>query len=115
MYFSAQPCPDGWDDGNPGATTCINVARGASWKGPYETVKPLPITSPKSEDPSVFRDGRGNFHLLTNVNNGHTRCDPSVPCGGHAWSRDGLTWSNLTIGAFGPNQNLANGSVSRGL
>ena len=59
----------------------------------------------------VFRDKRGNFHLLTNINNGHTRCDPSVPCGGHAWSRDGLTWSNLTIGAFGPNQNLANGSV----
>lgn len=28
-----------------------------------------------------------------------------------AWSRDGLHWSNLTIGAFGPNQNLANGSV----
>jgi len=25
--------------------------------------------------------------------------------------QDGLTWSNLTIGAFGPNQNLANGSV----
>jgi hypothetical protein len=111
LYFSAQPCPDGWDDGNPGATTCINVARAASWKGPYETIKPLPITSPKSEDPSVFRDARGNFHLLTNINNGHTRCDPSVPCGGHAWSRDGLSWSNLTIGAFGPNQNLANGSV----
>ena len=36
-----------------------------------------------------------------------------VPCGGHAWSRDGLTWSNLTIGALGPNQNLANGSVWR--
>eukprot|EP01047_Picozoa_sp_COSAG01_P019958 COSAG01_NODE_1125_length_11596_cov_8.205532_1_plen_499_part_00 len=111
LYFSAQPCPDGWDDGNPGGTTCINVARAKSWKGPYETIRPLPITSPKSEDPSVFRDARGHFHLLTNINNGHTRCDPSVPCGGHAWSRDGLTWSNLTIGAFGPNYNLANGSV----
>ena len=44
------------------------------------------------------RTKRG-FHLLTNVNNGHQRCDASVPCGGHAWSRDGLTWSNLTIGS----------------
>lgn len=33
-----------------------------------------------------------------------------MACGGHAWSRDGLTWSNLTIGAFGPVIRLANGS-----
>lgn len=111
LYFSAQPCPPGWDDGNKHATTCINVARADNWRGPYTTITPLPITSPISEDPSVFRDKRGNFHLLTNINNGHERCDKSVPCGGHAWSRDGVTWSNLTIGAFGPNVNLANGSV----
>lgn len=30
------------------------------------------------------------------------RCAQGVPCGGHAWSRDGLAFSNLTIGAFGP-------------
>jgi hypothetical protein len=54
---------------------------------------------------------KGHFHLLTNVNNGHARCDQSVPCGGHAWSLDGLNWSNLTIGSHGPNYNLANGSV----
>jgi len=33
-----------------------------------------------------------------------------VPCGGHAWSTDGLTWSNLTIGGFGPVIRFANGS-----
>jgi len=33
-----------------------------------------------------------------------------VPCGGHAWSRDGLSWSNLTIGAFGPVIRFTNGS-----
>lgn len=33
-----------------------------------------------------------------------------MPCGGHAWSRDALTWSNLTIGAFGPVIRFTNGS-----
>jgi hypothetical protein len=84
FYYSAQPCPAGW--GKTG--TCINVMRGDSWKGPYTPVSSLPIGGPtESEDPSVFRDARGHFHLLTNVNNGHARCDPSVPCGGHAWSK----------------------------
>lgn len=108
LYYSAQPCPQGWG----GTGTCISVARADSWKGPYTTLGALPMTFPESEDPSVFRTAKG-FHMLTNVNNGHYRCDPSVPCGGHAWSKDGLTWSNLTIGAFGPNLNLANGSVWR--
>ena len=94
LFYSAQPCPAGWG----ASATCISVARASSWRGPYSTVGALPITAPESEDPSVFRTARG-FHLLTNVNNGHQRCDASVPCGGHAWSRDGLTWSNLTIGS----------------
>ena len=44
------------------------------------------------------------------MNNDHTRCAQGVPCGGHAWSIDGLTFSNLTIGAFGPVFRFANGS-----
>ena len=49
---------------------------------------------------------------LTNVNTYHARCGPGVACGGHAWSRDGLSWSNQTIGAFGPAIRLANGSFA---
>ena len=33
---------------------------------------------------------------------GHRRCPIGVECGGHSWSRDGLSFSNLTVGAFGP-------------
>ena len=33
-----------------------------------------------------------------------------MACGGHAWSRDGLTWSNQSIGAFGPALTFSNGS-----
>jgi len=34
-----------------------------------------------------------------------------VACGGHAWSRDGVAFSNLTVGAFGPRITLADGTV----
>lgn len=70
----------------------------------------MPITRPESEDPYVFRDSRGHFHLLTNVNNGHQRCPMGVACGGHAWSYDGLTFSDLLVGAYGPRIPLMNGS-----
>jgi hypothetical protein len=111
MYYSANPCPPGWGNISPG-NNCIGVAVGTSWRGPF-TATPLPVTHPESEDAFVFRDPRGAFHLLTNVNNDHARCAQGVPCGGHAWSLDGLTFSNLTIGAFGPVITFANGTVWR--
>ena len=109
MYFSANPCPPNWGNKVPG-NNCIGVARGDSWAGPFAAL-PLPVTHPESEDAHVFRDPRGNFHLLTNVNNDHARCAQGVPCGGHAWSKDGISFSNLTIGAFGPWVRFANGSA----
>eukprot|EP00038_Savillea_parva_P028253 m.64003 g.64003 ORF g.64003 m.64003 type:complete len:512 (-) comp8194_c0_seq1:645-2180(-) len=107
LYFSAQPCPANWGRSN----TCIAVAKADTWKGPYTTVGTLPVTRPESEDPFVFRDQRGHFHLLTNINNGHQRCSQGVACGGHAWSYDGITFSDLDIGAYGPAIPLRNGTV----
>ena len=111
LYFSANPCPPHWGNTVPG-NNCIGVARGSSWKGPFfvAAANPLPVTHPESEDAHVFVDGRGHYHLLTNVNNDHARCAAGVACGGHAWSADGLTFSNLTIGAFGPVVRLTNGT-----
>ena len=108
MYFSANPCPPHWGNSVPG-NNCIGVAKGGSAVGPF-AVQPLPVTHPESEDAHVFRDARGSFHLLTNVNNDHARCAQGVACGGHAWSVDGVSFSNLTIGSFGPYVRFANGS-----
>lgn len=80
---------------------------------PYTAVGITPITAPESEDPSVFQDPRGNFHLLTNINTYHRHCAAGVACGGHAHSRDGLTWSDLYVGAFGPVFTFQNGTVYR--
>lgn len=59
LYHSAQTCPPGWGL----APSCIGLARGATWQGPFTEATALPITRPEGEDPFVFRDPRGNYHL----------------------------------------------------
>ena len=109
LYFTATPCPP---NSGAKASNCIAVATSTTGSlGPYQMrAARHPITYPESEDPSVFRDPRGNYHLLTNVNTCHARCAQGIECGGHAWSRDGFIFSNLTIGAFGPYITFANGT-----
>jgi hypothetical protein len=46
----------------------------------------------------VFVDTRGNYHMLVNALPGG--CSPKVQQGGHAWSRDGITWSEPRVGAY---------------
>ena len=104
LYFTGRTCPPAPPGHMPWRNpTCIAVAHADSWNGTYQMYEAqLPVTYPESEDPTVFQDKRGNFHLFTNVNTGHQRCDQGVPCGGHAWSRDGYHFTDLVIGAFGP-------------
>lgn len=51
-----------------------------------------------AEDPSVFRDVRGNYHMLVNALPGG--CQPKALQGGHAWSKDGIAWSEPRVGAY---------------
>ena len=138
LFFRSETCPKNWGALAP---ACIGVARADTWQGPYESLFVDPITHPEGEDPAVFRDPRGNFHMLTcvfacsiastgcalrlnplplpihrasNVNTYHMRCPQGVACGGHAWSLDGLTWSNQSIGAFGPVVRFSNGTYYHG-
>ena len=53
------------------------------------------------EDPFVWCDTRGRFHMLFNANSYHKYCASGVPCGGHSWSADGINWSTPVIPAFG--------------
>jgi len=57
-----------------------------------------PVFNHTAEDPSVFRDRRGNWHMLVNALPGG--CKPKDKQGGHAWSRDGVTWSEPRVGAY---------------
>jgi hypothetical protein len=109
LAVSASPCPANWGSLAP---NCVGLLRAESWRGPYTPLFTTPIVHPESEDPFIWQDPRGNFHLLTNVNTYHHRCAQGVPCGGHAWSTDALTWSKQYIGAFGPVLRTRNGSVT---
>lgn len=57
-----------------------------------------PVFNHTAEDPSAFVDHRGNWHMFVNVWPG--KCKPKQHQGGHAWSRDGVTWSEPRVGAF---------------
>ena len=61
LYFTAVNCPDNW---GAKAANCIGVAVADSWRGPYQALFTTPVTAPESEDPTVFRDPRGNFHMV---------------------------------------------------
>ena len=67
-----------------------------------------PIFNHTAEDPSVFIDHRGNYHMLTNALPGG--CNPKAAAGGHAWSRDGLIWSEPTVGAFNTTIHFTDGT-----
>lgn len=108
MMVTGFPCPPGWGNLAP---PCIGMLQADHWSGPYEPLHSEPIVHPESEDPFIWKDPRGNFHLHTNVNTYHKRCPVGVACGGHAWSHDAINWSDQYIGAFGPVLTTNNGSV----
>lgn len=74
--YRVHVCRDPWH---------VGIAIAASWRGPFERVSDAPIFPDINEDPGLFRDKRGNFHILT-----HDFKAPAT--GGHAVSRDGITW-----------------------
>ena len=71
----------------------IGVATAPHWSGPYTRAQ-LPTTpqmrQQAQEDPFVFQDTRGNFHMLT-----HTM-QRRDSVGLHAWSHDGHNWTMAT-------------------
>jgi hypothetical protein len=78
------------------------IAEAKNWRGPYiPLTKDIPsLTIPRTnEDPFMWTDSRGHWHVLV-----HRMFDPpgggAIPspgwAGGHAFSRDGLTWSNIS-------------------
>lgn len=99
LAVAANDCPEGWG----AAPNCVGLLRADHWSGPYAPFgHNRPVVHPESEDPFMWQDHRGAFHLFTNVNTYHKRCAAGEPCGGHAWSYDAIEWSEQTIGAFGP-------------
>mmetsp|Transcript_5596 Transcript_5596/g.12126 ORF Transcript_5596/g.12126 Transcript_5596/m.12126 type:complete len:637 (+) Transcript_5596:94-2004(+) len=76
----------------------ISVTHCPSDDGPCNPPNDMLIFGHTGEDPSVFVDHRGNYHMLFNAL--PYKCVPKFEQGGHAWSADGFNWSDPRIGAF---------------
>lgn len=83
MLLAYRGCPY-----NCSGAELINVAVSASgYKGPYTKVQPQPLFANASEDPFIWRDRRGHFHMLLHSlePTGGFGDGPNV--GRHAWAR----------------------------
>ena len=100
---------DGMDIPSP---TCsdegISMQICPSDKEPCHPSNGTPIISHTGEDPSVFIDHRGNYHMLFNAL--PYKCVPKLQQGGHAWSKDGIEWSTPRVGAFDTTIQFTDGS-----
>jgi len=61
----------------------IGLASAPSWKGPYTRVVDSSLFTVSNEDPFVWQETDGHFHMLTHYFAGG---------GGHAFSADGVNW-----------------------
>ena len=108
LYFTANPdSVHGPHTGN-----AIAVARAPHWSGPYTVLDTDGgVTSPDAEDPFVLRDHRGHFHMLVNTNTGHWMSGNLTGLyTGHAWSYDGITWSDQYLGSVATTVHFDDGS-----
>ena len=73
----------------------VIVAKAPSWQGPYRSVTPGRLFAPSpwdpsDEDPFLWQDKRGNFHMLLHHQDNQAN---QLYLGAHAYSRDGITWT----------------------
>ena len=57
-----------------------------NWTGPYQVINALPFPI-NGEDPYLYRDKRGNFHIIFHLFN------YNLSTVGHAYSTDGVSWT----------------------
>ena len=69
-------CPQAWGGSggaHGGGGGCLWQFESETWAGPYEQAARAvgnpgdPITHPENEDPAIFVDPRGHYHMLTYV------------------------------------------------
>lgn len=110
--------PTQWRHGNGTWFLVCNVTQlytGANVTGPWRHVTGIAMKGTPGifEDPFLFIDVRGHWHVLF-----HTytltcdtpRCDPTS-ISGHSFSRDGLTWHSSCVQPYFNTANVTDGTV----
>jgi hypothetical protein len=82
----------------------LGLAEASSWKSDYTSVDTkAPIVTHIGEDPYIYQDKRGNYHIIYHDMEGADR-------GGHAFSRDAKTWYNGPVPCYTGEVKYDNGS-----
>jgi sucrose-6-phosphate hydrolase SacC (GH32 family) len=86
-------CASGTREGSCGKSVGVGnsphvaMAFAPSWDAEFVRLSDRPVWMERTEDPGLFRDARGNYHILS-----HAAWGTPGP-GGHSFSADGRNWS----------------------
>ena len=118
LVYRADPCKAS-AGGGAGGGESLGIATAKHWKGPYVRRAGGPIVSPANktgdhEDPFLFTDPRGHFHLITHNQGADNICGNRSDhgCGAHLFSRTGEagSWRVGRGPVYDVGVTLANGS-----
>eukprot|EP01065_Artemidia_motanka_P038870 TRINITY_DN47715_c0_g1_i1.p1 TRINITY_DN47715_c0_g1~~TRINITY_DN47715_c0_g1_i1.p1 ORF type:complete len:402 (+),score=109.91 TRINITY_DN47715_c0_g1_i1:51-1256(+) len=82
-YFGDRRFPD---------SNVLGIAVAPSWQGPYRfpDAARISLSAHDAEDPHIYRDRRGNFHMLVHALDNWPN---GTFVGGHVFSENGLDWT----------------------
>jgi hypothetical protein len=85
------------------------LVRANQWDGEWTHLSPL---APPSgwEDPTLYFDGRGNWHIIYHVYALRPFAAHAEIYSGHAFSVDGWSWTFSTVEPFGGSVNFTDGT-----
>jgi len=84
----------------------LGIAVASSWKTEFQNIGSGPIVTHIGEDPYIYADKRGNFHIVYHDMQGSD-------LGGHAFSADGQKWYNGAVPCYTGLVHFENGSSQK--
>ena len=119
LVYRANPCKAS-SGGGAGGSESLGIAVASHWNGSFVRRGGAPVVSPADktgdhEDPFVWQDKRGSFHMITHNQADNNVCGSKAAgssCAAHLYSRDSFTWSVGKIPVYDSAVKLANGSAA---
>jgi len=84
----------------------LGLASASSWKSEFVDSRTAPIFPHQGEDPYIYQDKRGNFHIIFHDMDGSDR-------GGHGYSRDGVTWYSGDVPCYTGEIQFSDGTTKK--
>ena len=88
----------------------VSLATADSIRGPFIDSRAQPLIQQWSEDPYLWTDERGYYHMLMHSPSGKLASGQGKSVGAHAFSRDALVWAVSKTNPYTTLVNFSNGS-----